>query len=313
MRLPPAIILVVCLAIATSARPYETDQFSKRLEPIADATAQLDARVNQTIERLAADWRGPRDDWRFVNGVFHAIGGFHWVDRIERWAMKSPGIDRHDTPRRESIYRGHPIWATRVAGIFGVGPTIRVNGQLIGSDKLGHFLSQGRKFYRRYMRYRDEALAAERSAYTERAIFGQLTTGVYSNADLVANYEGYRFYRSLFEDDVIPGKPAILAWHDGRWIVQRPFSWADHVNAYWDEALNINHYDGLLYPHMKARLQTYCPDYFRDPAKYTLPDEAALSERYAELQLRDMRELRLDALCGAPPGRTVTEVAGPSH
>ncbi len=50
--------------------------------------------------------------------------------------------------RWDSIYRGHPLWATRVAALFGVGPTIKVNDQLIGSDKLGHFLSQGRKFYR---------------------------------------------------------------------------------------------------------------------------------------------------------------------
>ena len=37
-----------------------------------------------------------------------------------------------------------------------------------------------------------------RSVTTERGVFGALTTGIYSNADLVANYEGYRFYRGLF-------------------------------------------------------------------------------------------------------------------
>ena len=311
----PRIVLFLLLGLAAvpCASAYETDQFSHRLEPIEDATAALDTRVNETILRIAADWRGPRNDWKFVDGIYHSIGGHHWVDRIERWAMKAPEVDRQELRRRDSIYRGHPIWATRVAGIFGVGPTIKVNGQLIGSDKLGHFLSQGRKFYRRYQRLRDEAQAAERSAYTERAIFGQLTTGVYSNADLVANYEGYRFYRSLFEDDIISGKPAILAWQDGRWVVQRPFSWADHVNDYWDEALNINHYDPLLYPHMKDRLQTFCPDYFRDPVRYTLKDEASLRERYADLQLRDTRELRLDMLCSGKRGGDFREVAGPSH
>lgn len=297
MRFLPAASLVVCLIAANGVWAYETDQFSNRLEPIRDATPLLDAKVNATISEIAAGWQGPRNDWKFVSGIYHAIGGYHWVDRIERWAMDSPDIERLQTSRRDSIYQGHPLWATRVAAVFGVGPTIMVNDQLIGSDKLGHFISQGRKFYGRYLDSKDEARAAEHSAYTERAIFGQATTGVYSNADLVANYEGYRFYRSLFEDDVIPGKPAILAWRNEAWVVQREFTWADHVNAYWDEALNINHYDKLLYPHMQQRLQSFCPDYFAQPEYYSIPDEAELQQRYADLQLRDTSELRLDHLC----------------
>ena len=90
----------------------------------------------------------------------------------------------------------------------------------------------------------------------------------------MANYEGFVFYRSLFEDGVIAGKPAILRWESGRWIVQREFDWADHVNAYWDEALNINHYDALLYPHMHARLLQFCPQYWRQPALHVVDREA---------------------------------------
>jgi len=292
---------------------YETDQFSHRLEPIADSTELLDERVNRSIETSVADWNGPRKDWKFVNAIYHDIGGHHWVDKIERWAMDSDQVERLQPSRRESIYQGHPFWATRVAAVFGVGPTIKLNGQLIGSDKMGHFLSQGRKFYRRYMRSGDESKAAEHSAYTERAIFGQMTTGVYSNADLVANYEGYRFYRSLFEDDIVAGKQAIVAWEDGRWIVQRSFTWADHVNEYWDEALNVNHYDRILYPYMKERLQTFCGDFYSAPEMYTIEDEEILAGRYMHLQLRDTSELRLDQLCLANPDYSVTGVAAQPH
>jgi hypothetical protein len=313
MHLQLTACLIIGLLTAQAGWTYETDQFSNRLEPIEDATELLDAKVNATIERIVAGWHGPRDEWKFVNAIYHAIGGHHWVDKIERWAMKSPDVDRLQTPRRQSIYQGHPFWATRVAGIFGVGPTIKVNGELIGADKLGHFLSQGRKFYRRYLKSLDEAQAAEHSAFTERAIFGQLTTGVYSNADLVANYEGYRFYRGLFEDGVVEGKPAILSWRDGHWVVQRAFSWADHVNAYWDEALNVNHFDDVLYPRMKNRLLLFCAEYFEDPELYRLDNEDTLQARYAELQLRDTRELRLDSLCAETPGKHFREVAGPSH
>ncbi len=295
------LLIVILLSAVQPCFAYETDQFSNRLKPIRDATALLDKRVNQSIEKAIANWKGPRDDWKVINAIFHDIGGYHWVDKIERWAMKSPEIEHLQTSRRESIYQGQPFWATRVAGIFGVGPTIKVNGQLIGSDKMGHFLSQGRKFYRRYLKSGLESQAAEHSAYTERAIFGQMTTGVYSNADLVANYEGYRFYRSLFEDDIIPGKKAILSWQENKWVINRPFTWADHVNEYWDEALNINDYDSLLYPYMKERLLSFCSDYFTAPERYILHDDEQLKARYAQLQLRDTSELRLNHLCTANP------------
>jgi len=303
--------LFIALLAPIACAAYETDQFSNRLSDITDSTALLDNKVNQTIRDIVENWRGPRNDWKFVNAVFHRIGGHHWVDKIERWAMKSPDIQRLNTPRHKSIYQGHPFWATRVAGLFGVGPTIKVNHQLIGSDKLGHFLSQGRKFYRRYLKSHDEAQAAEQSAFTERAIFGQITTGVYSNADLVANYEGYRFYRSLFEDGIAGDKLAILAWRDGHWIIQRKFTFADHVNAYWDEALNIDDYDRLLYPHMKARLQTFCPDYYIAPEMYVIENEEKLKQRYSMLQLRETSDLRLDHLCPKKPrAQDITGVAG---
>ena len=289
--------IIATLLVTGTACAYETDQFSNRLQPLEDSTQVLNARVNQSIADIVTQWRGKRDDSRFVDKVYFDIGGRHWVDKLESWAMKSPEVDRLATPRRESIYAGHPLWATRVAALFGVGPTIKVNDQLIGSDKLGHFLSQGRKFWRRWLRYRDEAQAAEQSAFTERALFGQLTTGSYSNADLVANFEGYRFYRSLFEDNVVPGKPAILAWRDGGWIVQRPFDFADHVNAYWDEAINVNDYDALLYEHMRQRLEGFCVDFRAEPAAWSLQDEAALKQRYADLQLRDTSDMRLERLC----------------
>lgn len=289
-----ALLLLVMPAIACA---YETDQFSNRSEPIADSTDVLNRKVNDTIEDIVADWHKGHDEIAFVNAIYREIGGLHWVDRLERWAMKSPDVEKLVTKRYDSVFDGQPIWASRFVWIFGIGKTIRVNEQLIGSDKIGHFISQGRKFYRRYRKYGSEQKAAERSAFTERAIFGRLTNGTYSNADLVANYEGHRFFRSLFEDNIIVGKPAILRWQDERWIVQREFDWADHVNEYWDEALNINHFDAILYKYMHKTFVSMCPQYWERPELYTIIDEESLILRYAHLDLHDTSELRLDSLC----------------
>ncbi len=290
---------IVSLFVFESVHGYETDQLTGRHSDIGDSTAVLNAKVNETIAAIAADWKKGPNEMAFVNAFYKKLGGRHWVDRLERWAMKSAEVDRLEVGRYESIFADTPFWASRVTRLFGIGKTIRVNGELIGSDKIGHFISQGRKFYRRYRRYGSETRAAERSAFTERAIFGQLSNGIYSNADLVANYEGHRFFRSLFEDDIIPGKVAILRWENGGWLIQRDFDWADHVNAYWDEALNVSHFDALLYRHMHEAFVEFCPSYWERPELYTVSDEDALRKKYAHLELRDTSELRLDSLCPA--------------
>ena len=297
MKKRALLIFLLLSIIAPFSAAFETDQFTNRQLHIADSTALMNKQVNLAIASSIIAVKGPRKDMDVVNGIFHKIGGTHWVDKIERWAMDTDQVEKISPSVDNNIYSGHPVWATRVAFVFGVGATIDINGALVGTDKLGHFFSQGRKFYKRWLKSNDERQAAEHSAYTEKAIFGQMTTGSYSNADLVANYEGYRFYRSLFEDNVDQNKPAILAWKDDHWIMQRPFDWADHVNDYWDEALNINYYDGLLYPHMKTRLLTFCDDYWDSPELYEIRDEDALKVRYQDLQLHDSSELRLSTLC----------------
>lgn len=295
-----AAALALLLAIG-AARAYEPDPVADRLTDIADSTDVLNRQVNRALESIVAGWRGPRDDAHLVFEVWDRLSGIFWVHHLEKFANVSPDVERLPTRRYRSTYTGVPFWATRVIFVFGVCPTVKVNGVLIGTDKLGHFFAQGRKFYRRWQRSHDEAAAALQSAFTERAIFGSKTTGVYSNGDLVSNYEGYRFHRDLFEDNRENGKPAILRWDRDRFVLQRPFDWRDYVNAYWDEGLEISRYDRLLYPYMRKRFLAHCADYAKAPARFTIDpaEEARLRARYARIGLLDTNELRLDRLCAA--------------
>lgn len=290
-------VLAGIVMLAGPATAHETDQFSNRADPIADSTEVLNREVNKALAGIVEGRFRDGNRMAVVNAVFRELGSHLLVDRIEKWAIHSPEVEKLDTGRYDSVYSGHPIWAVRVTKFAGIGQTIRVNNQLIGTDKLGHFISQGRKYYRRFLRYESEQEAARQSAFAEWAVFGQLSNGNYSNADLVANYEGHRFYRSLFEDNIVSGKPAILRREGNSWVLQRPFDWSDHVNEYWDEALNINHFDVLLYGYMYERIKSYCPQYWQNPSLYSIADEQPLKDRYAHLGMRDNSVLRLDSLC----------------
>ena len=149
-----------------------------------------------------------------------------------------------------SIYVAAPIdFAT-------LSPTVRVFGVEFGTDKLDHFFQQGYKYYQIQNEAAAKGSTPEKAVQkavkwgqmTERTYFGLLVSGVYSNADLYANYAGMKFYQSLTEPVSI-GKevrPAILAFEDNKWTLNvsnlredllKPFV-SDHLN----EALNPSGY-----------------------------------------------------------------------
>ena len=289
--------------LAAGALGYETDPYTKRHLDIADSVAVLDAKVNEALDAIAASWPDgappAQRERMLILAVYRELGGIHWVDKLERWAIEAPEVAKMPVSRSESFVGDFPLHAGRVAAIFGFGPTINIGGVYVGTDKIGHFFSQGRKFYRRYRRLGDEAAAARWSTVTETGLFGRLMTGVLSNADLVANYEGYRFYRALPHDGVVNGKPALVRWREGGPERQRRFTWTDHVNPFWDEALNPNVYNPTLLRLAKERLLRLCGDFLARPERYRVRDAGALLRRYRHVGLRDTQWLAPSAFLGA--------------
>jgi len=134
-----AVALVASAAALAAATlyAYETDQYSNRLLPISDAAPELDRAVNEALRKIAERWRGGENRRQFAFEVYTELGGLYWVDRIERYAMKSPAVEKLPQARWHSIFRGAPIRATRVNWLFGIGDTIRIGDTLLGTDKLG--------------------------------------------------------------------------------------------------------------------------------------------------------------------------------
>ena len=279
-------MVLAALLVAMSVGATETDPYTNRDIDIADSAATLDAWVNEALDDIAASWRRDEDEWAFVMAVYRKLGGLHWIDKLERRALRAPEIAKVPITRGESVFAGLCVVEAHLARV-GLGQTINVNGAYIGTDKIGHFFSQGRKFYGRYRRLGTLERAAGRTAAWESLIWGGLTSRIYSNADLVANYEGYLFYRSLFHDDAVAGRKAVFRWDGGQPVRQRAFTWADHVSAFWDETLNPNSYPRALVPYMQRRLLRLCDDFAQRPDRYRVHDLEALSARYSHLGMRD--------------------------
>jgi len=141
-------------------------------------------------------------------------------------------------------------FSLNLKGLLGV---MKIGRRNIGVDKLGHFLVEGWGFYKRAYLREDASVrkAVEWGKFTERTYFGKTTTGVYSHADLVANYNGMRFWNQLFlfsKDPVANTSPSyiskpMLKCHEGQWELNSKFNFRRFVDNSWDESLNCNEYD----------------------------------------------------------------------
>jgi hypothetical protein len=101
----------------------------------------------------------------------------------------------------------------------------------IGTDKAGHFLGEGLKYYQMiHAQGKTLQQALQWGIRSEREEYGLDMNGIFSWGDLVSNYEGL-----LFWEEVVP------RWYhcqNGRWSRTRPFQIEGYLNAGWDEAYN---------------------------------------------------------------------------
>lgn len=292
-----ALVYVTAVLLTCRAVAYETDQYLNRLQPVEDSIELMDDYVNLRIAKVVADWQGRRHDRQLAVDIYHQMASWYWVDKIERWAMDNPAVGKYRQKRNDSIYSNSPVWATRVNFFFGIGRSIKVNGVILGTDKLGHFFSQGFKYYKRDKRGLAADSVLQRGAFAERWLFGLLTTGVYSNADLVANYEGMLFYQGLFDNNIVKGKRALIGWDGDRPFMQRSFTWRDHINDYWDEALNPSFVVASLRKHLLSAIEKLCGEFQLSPASFAPLEDVGLWEQYKHIGLKDAKQIRVDRVC----------------
>lgn len=297
-----SLLLAAVLISKSVVLAFETDQYNLPPVPLADigdevseyiednlhaAVARINGDIDKAIECIATRAEGCRSaaaereklvylrsNEAVARELFKRIGdGNLFTTKFGDW-MRSHRFrgqpDRYKTNLAESIYILNP------ADYVTLSATVRLYGSEFGIDKLEHFFQQGYEYYeieREAVKNGKSLSEAEKKAVgwgqkTERTYFGLLTSGVYSNADLYANYVGMKFYAGLASPMQINGKtrPAIVELTGGTWKIDRdglrenlikPFV-TDHMN----EALNPSAFRATLVRSVRRAVRTHsCPEW----------------------------------------------------
>ncbi|HWU43034.1 MAG TPA: hypothetical protein VN132_06330, partial [Bdellovibrio sp.] len=236
-------ILFISL-LCWSPRPVfakETDNFTGRYQRLEDSTAVLDQEMNnrlKEVEKAANKEKFPCDEngFRKLRVLFHEQNqDTLFVGSMESWAEDSDKVKKREASPKESIYNGvleNGIFFDRLK----LASTIKVNGTLVGTDKLGHFMDEGFEFFTTYRRTKyNMKTALSGPLGEEKGMYGQDSTGVISYGDISANYQGILFYQNLVE-----GPHPYFGCVNNQWKQVRNFTFADYVDASWDEGINCS-------------------------------------------------------------------------
>jgi hypothetical protein len=252
MSRPRALFVPFALGLcATQASAYESDPLSARRDPPADATIVANAHATEmlsgAIDRVNAATQCKGDDHEMHLAVAKEISRTMtenrtvpsrgrqpqmWFGAYAAWLEDGP-IERMDFRDRTDVYSEVRTGNSAILHVFGPASTIQLAGVLLGTDKIDHFWVQGYDYFRVSKDGVEPERAVRWGTRSELGIWGEATTGVFSYADLAANYDGYQFYATLLS-------PTSSVQRDDEGCVRmvRPFDWSDWVDWHYDEALN---------------------------------------------------------------------------
>jgi hypothetical protein len=221
---------------------YINDQIGVHLEDI-------NSRIGRSIMPFRFNqFRGMSRCESVALGVIKRMGstwyGAALDAKIETWAENShnlikqfpdPALVTTNDYIEVSIFRSGINFVAKTLGA--IDRSINVDGVWFGTDKLSHFTASGYLYYLSYLRhrarlgdYKSKMNMVRNGIMMEYTIIGLQTTGVFSFADLEANYQGFQMAVD-FCDETSP----ILKEQDGKWVMNRRVRFADYVNPNWDE------------------------------------------------------------------------------
>ena len=151
---------------------------------------------------------------------------------------------------------------------------------------------------------------------TERTYFGSLVSGVFSNADLFANFAGMKFYIGLTQPVKI-GEiviPPLLKVTGGVWELSSdaglPMSLLQpYISDHLNEALNPSGFNAFLFPSVKKVIKNHSCSQWREI--HTTVTAAELDTKAVSLRIwngedygftKKSRMIDIGQLCFANPG-----------
>ena len=256
------LIAVAMLFSWSAARAAEADHYTLREGQIADITAEVNKLANEGLGRAIEDLNvagGCNDSRKSEEQLYDRLTDIfsnHKKGQLVNTIL-SGDIPRTIIPLKESIYSEWSIWNGFLLGRKGAAksplalfPLIKIGDTVVGVDKLEHMFGMGLRYFKKHhLEERPLVSVLKGGIFSEKTFLGgnMLATGVFSYADLSANFNGMRFWNHMLQkrDDVLGAQHnagPYLVCREGKWAKneERPIDFRTYIDPSMQESMNCS-------------------------------------------------------------------------
>jgi len=273
----------------------EIDSVTPRQLKLDNSLTIINTIFNQRIQEAIQKANAQQDGDEFCNEevLYTELRKAIFQSFTASWGLKGYDLDKqlrsllarqsYSLSLNDSIYRDIEYLEGLSLNIKGLSDVININSHLIGLDKMGHFFAEGWQYFE-LTQYGDHNIeqALEWGKQQEAGKFGYTSTGVFSFSDLVANFNGWRFWNKVLLKENDPLKGVIANFFNRpyitceiqlitsikskkivkAWEYNTLFDLSDYVDGTWDEGNNCNSYkDPLIEEKVTLRMKNVNPDF----------------------------------------------------
>ncbi len=257
------VLAALVLGTALHIHAAETDNFSTCAMGFIDAGNLINERSQTYLEEALnhLNTQGGCDlSEKSEVALYEEMAKYfsnHKTGALVRSLLYTDEFPKIVTPLRESIYKewsiheGYLLGGKNAANSpLAISPVVQVAGVKVGIDKFEHMFGMGFKYFEgHYLKDKNLKSILKNGIFREKTALGGniLATGVFSYADLAANFNGMRFWNHVLQkrDDVL-GKdynigPYVVC-SEGKWKVnpERPLDFSNYVDHSMNESVNCS-------------------------------------------------------------------------
>ncbi len=247
--------------LTVSSFSAETDQYTTRSQQMADSLNQINQIANEHLITAINSANQSQGCNNIANDKYvlytHLKKEFanHSKGEFTKKILHLDSLDTHVIPLKESVYGKWSIFNGFLLGRkkaasspLALSPLIKLNGYRVGIDKLEHMFGMGFIYFKQHhLKNRKLQRVLKGGILREKTALGGniLATGVFSYADLAANFNGMRFWNHMLqlEDDVL-GKSYNIGPYikciQGEWTVNKEIDFSDYIDESMDESINCS-------------------------------------------------------------------------
>ncbi len=214
----------------------ETDHYTYRGEAIEDVADILDDLANSYLEEsinILNQSENCNDSKQSEMNLYNELKKYfanHKSGILTQKILHDNIIDLRMISLDDSIYSEWSIWNGFLLGRkkaaqspLALAPMMNLNGKVIGTDKLEHLFGMGFIYFKKHY-IKDKSLQStlKSGVLREKTFLGgnNLATGVFSYADLSANFNGMRFWNHILQK-----RPDVLGENLGPFVKCENSKW----------------------------------------------------------------------------------------